>query len=116
MIELRLEGLPADIDAAHERLASSFDILSTSKDYPNRDSKLVRRFVKVELKPAPAADCEKLKRAIEAMLAGSHNDLRQALVVTPQLDAWHAGLQTGLMELARLAGVIPTAEPGERET
>lgn len=35
------------------------------------------------------------------MLAGSHNDLREALTITPQ---------AGLMELARLAGVIPDSK------
>ena len=50
MLKIRLEGLPEEVEAATLKLHEVYDVLSISKPYPNRNSKMIRIYVDMELK------------------------------------------------------------------
>lgn len=48
MVTIRLMGLEKDIKKAIKKLEKTFEIISISEPYPNRNSKEVRVYVKVQ--------------------------------------------------------------------
>lgn len=52
MIELRIHGLPADVETTLAKLRASFVILSETKPFPDRaPSKRVRMYVQIKAEP-----------------------------------------------------------------
>lgn len=49
MITIRLMGLPEDVRKSIKQLETSFEIISISSEYNNRNSKEVRVYVKVKV-------------------------------------------------------------------
>ena len=50
MLKIRIEGLPQEVKTAAIELRKVYDVLSASKEYPNRNSEYVRVYVDIELK------------------------------------------------------------------
>ena len=48
MVKIRVEGLPAEVEAATEKLKKIYHILSESKQYKNRNSEYIRVYLDIE--------------------------------------------------------------------
>ncbi|GAA2630948.1 hypothetical protein SMC26_23625 [Actinomadura fulvescens] len=56
MVKIRLTGLPAEVQAAADRIADVVTLLETSRPYPRRgNSRLVSLYLEADVSTAPTA-------------------------------------------------------------